>query len=338
MATEMIERMAADLGIIAYYDETEAEFAHRVSYSAMSSWIKTIAMDEPVGNRNVNSAGVSRRHMYERARAVLDMLCAVIPELEEWYKVKDREEHPVQLIRTRLLNHGDLINSGFDTNVALTKCHTDPLMDHVETMYGVILDEEIHYNGVAAIRLNEGCSISTTPESSVDWMAAFIRDAWWSSSMLDISRWQYYNPRSKAKSHYAAWQDTVPDMMNGIVLARSAVNAVGYEYYLMKPTDRLIHRLDPFLQERGEHLRFMYALRTCFENPVEANVKKCSDHFVLRLNARLPVPENNLLESYCWPLKHVSDNLNWLMNDYIWKYLSLYFNALGLRILEEIDG
>lgn len=338
MATAIIERMAADLGIITYHEETESEFSHRVSYSAMSSWIKTIAMDDPVGNREMNYAGVSRRHIYERAHAVLDMLCAVIPELEEWYKVKAGEEHPVQLIRTRLLNHGDLINFGFDTNVALTKSHTKPLIDHAETAYGVILGEGIHYNGIATVRLKDVNSISPAPESSFDRMTAFIKDAWWSSSMPDTSQWQYYNPRNKAKNHYSAWQDSVPDVINGIVLARSAVNVSGYEYYLLKPTERLIHRVDPFLQERGEHLRFMYALRVCSKNPVEVRVQRCSDHCILRLNARLPVQEKSLLESYCWPLKHVTDNLNWLMNKYIWEYLRPYFSALGIRVLEETDG
>ena len=36
MADALIERMATDLGITAYKDESETEFAYRVSYSAIS--------------------------------------------------------------------------------------------------------------------------------------------------------------------------------------------------------------------------------------------------------------------------------------------------------------
>ena len=338
MAVELIERMAADLGIIAYHEESETEFARRVSYSAMSNWAKTIALDKAVGSGEENLIGVSRRHMYERSRAVLDMLCAVIPGLKEWYKVEEGEEHPAQLIRTRLLNHGDLVNVGFDTNLALSERYAETLTNHAETAYGVLLDEGIQYNGIATVRLREINWASVAPQKAVDWMTGFVKDAWWSSSISNSSRWQYYNPRSKVKNHYSAWQDAVPDMVNGIVMARTVVNVTGYEYYLLKPAERLIHRLDPFLKERGEYLRLMYALRACCENPVEARLTRYSDHYVLGLSARLPVQEKNLLESYCWPLKHVTDNLNWLMNEYIWDYLNPLVNALGIRIMEEING
>lgn len=338
MANVLIERMAKDLGIAAFRGESEAEFARRVSYSAISSWEKTITFDESVGSRVENLTGVSRRHLYERACAVLDMLCAVTSGLEEWYKVGEGEEHPIQLIRTRLLNHGDFLNAGFDTNITLSEFYVEPLTNHVETAYGELLNKGVHYNGIATIRLKDINGASATTENAVDWMTGFITDAWWSSSMADSSQWQYYNPLSKVKNHYLAWQDSVPDTINGIVLARSVINVASYEYYLLKPMEKLVHRLDPFLKERGEHLRIMYALRACCGNPVEARVTRYSDHYVLGLNARLPVQEKTLIESYCWPLKHVTDNLNWIMNEYIWDYLFSIINALGIRLVEETNG
>lgn len=338
MTDTLIERMASDLGITAYEEESEREFTYRVSYSAMSSWMKTIAMDKPVGTRESDIFGVSRRHMYERSRAVLDMLCKTIPELEEWYKVEEKEEHPVQLIRTRLLNHGDLLNTGFETNISLSKRRTEYLADHTKAVYGGILEEGLHYNGLAAVNLNVDAHEMDAPMAAVDWIKDFIKDAWWSTSIPDTSHWQYYNPKRRTMNLYSAWQDDTPEMTNGIILGRIPVNVHSYEYYLLKPTEKLLHRLDPFLQEQREHVRIMYALKAICRNPIEANIKRYPDHYILRLNARLPLQEEIILESYCWPVKHVTDELNWIMNGYIWEYLSPFIEALGINILEETDG
>ena len=338
MADALIERMATDLGITAYKDESETEFAYRVSYSAISSWLKTIALDEPVGSRESGVAGVSRRHMYERSRAVLEMLCRNYPELEEWYKVEESEDHPVQLIRTRLLNHGDLLNAGFDTYIALTKRYTEYLAGRAETVYGGILEEGLHYNGIATVLLHAAAQTPANPSTAIEWMKGFIRDAWWSASIPDTRQWQYYNPYSRAKNHYSAWQDSTPETVNGIVLGRAVVNVHSYEYYLLKPTEKLIHRIDPFLQEQKEHIRLMYALRASCGNGIEARIKKYPDHYILKLNAKFPLREEVLLESYCWPVKHATDQLSWAMNGYIWEYLSLFIEALGIKIWEESNG
>lgn len=333
-----IDRMASDLGICRFAEESSLQFKCRVIYSAMASWIKAIAMDQPPGSKEEGFYGVSRKHMYERSRTVLDTFCRMYPEIKEWFDLTETGEHPVILLRTRLLNHGDLLNEGFDTNVALSSVHSMQLTPKIETVYGEIMGESLQYSGIAVVRCKEADIPAENAEVTQEWIEGFLKEAWWSLDMPDTTAWQYFNPSNPAKNNYSAWQDSMVEAVYGIVLARAVVNKYGYEYYLLKTKDKLMHKLDPFLQELGYHIRIMYALRAGAGNRAVAAVKRHDGYVTFRLNAHLPLKETGLLESYAWPCRNINDNLGWIMSDFIWHYIEPYIGALGIRILEDSDG
>lgn len=333
-----IDRMASDLGIFRFTEESSLQFKCRVIYSAMASWIKAIAMDQPPGSREEGFYGVSRRHMFERSRAVLDTFYRMYPEIREWFDLTETDEHPVILLRARLLNHGDLLNEGFDTNVALPSVHSVQLTPKIETVYGEILGESLHYSGIAVVRCKEAEIPVENVEVTQEWIRGFLKEVWWSLDLPDTTAWQYFNPANSAKNNYSAWQDSMVEAVCGIVLARAVVNKYGYEYYLLKTKDKLIHKLDPFLQELGYHIRIIYALRAGAGNRAVAAVKRHDRYVALQLNAHLPLNETGLLESYAWPCRNINDKLGWIMSDFIWDYIEPYIVALGIRILEDSDG
>ena len=147
----IIDKMAADLGIYRYNDEEITAFKCRVIYSAMSCWIKAIAMDQPIGGKENQLSGVSRRHIYERGNAVLESLIKMNPETSFWFDVDNTEENPVVIIRNRLLHHGDLLNEGFDTNLTLPIVHRKQFISGYDTVYGEVLGENIIYSGISAL-------------------------------------------------------------------------------------------------------------------------------------------------------------------------------------------
>lgn len=333
-----IDRMASDLGICRLAEEPPLQFKCRVIYSAMASWIKTIAMDQSPGSKEEGFYGVSRKHMYERSRAVLDTFYRMYPEIGEWFGLTGMDEHPVILLRTRLVNHGDLLNEGFNTNVALSSIHSMQLTPKIEAVYGEIMGESLQYSGIAVIRCKEAKIPVENTEVTQEWIKDFLKEVWWSQDLPDTTAWQYFNPFNPAKNNYSAWQNSMVGTAYGIVLARAFVNKGGYEYYLLKTKDKLMHKLDPFLQELGYHIRIMYALRTGVGNRAVAAVKRHDGYVALQLNAHLPLKETVLLESYAWPCQNIIDKLCWFMSDFIWDYIEPYIVALGIRILEDSDG
>ena len=156
----MIERIASDLGIQKYDSEELARYRCRLIYSSISCWIKTVALDRPIINDD-DVSGVSRRHLLERCHLVLDKLIEIFPETSGWFYPDDREDDPVALIRTRLLNHGDLLNSGYETKLALSSYLVMPISASIDVVYGKTLEKGLVYSGISTIRYNENANLGT---------------------------------------------------------------------------------------------------------------------------------------------------------------------------------
>lgn len=330
--------MALDLGISRFAEEPLYQYHSRVIYSAMACWIKTIALDRPVGYKGQEPLGVSRRHIYDRSRAVLDTMIKMFPETKEWFDLSEENDNPVNLIRTRLINHGDLLNAGFGTDLVLSTVHSVQITSNLETIYGKTLEEGLFYSGVSSIGKKEVIISMPGRENVRAWLKRFLNDVSWSHDLPDASQMQYFNPFSTAKNNYAAWQESIGNHINNIVLARTTVNTNSYSYYLLKPNEKLVHRIDPFLQEQGCHIRIICALRSLAQNNTTASVRRSSDHIKIRLNAMLPLYESVQMESYAWPVRSINDRLEWEMGHEIWNYLKPQIEALDILITEEENG
>lgn len=337
----VVTRMASDLGIDQFTGEPLPQYRRRVVYSAMASWLKTIALDQPLANQEETGLGISLRHLYERSRAVFETICKNDSPLGAWFEpeekpsAKSKTVRPMIRLVSRLINHGDIVNVGFKTNVALSKIHTSRLTSEIESVFGEIMGNDLHYAGVAVIRNRPGEFKGETPESAQDWLNAFIHDAWWQTAS-DRNSWEYFCPAS-----YRPWQDSEPSASDGVTLARRRGKErfkKSYEYYLFKPDVNLFHQIDPFLQKRGCHIRLILALRAQANKQEIASAEKYDDHVNLRLSARLPVTENTLLESYAWPIENIDDRYSWSMNIAIWNYIKPYIEALGIQVREKDYG
>lgn len=331
-----IEKMSHDLNVHQYVDETLLQFKCRVIYSSIACWIKAIAMDQPVGSKNEGLLGVSRRHIFDRCRIIIETMCKMFPDTEEWFF--GGKEHPSILIRNRLINHGDLLNERFDTNVALSAFNTKPLNDELETVYGVILDKNVAYFGISTVRYKKNCIPETDDRDLTLWFSRFLKEVGWSSSLPSIDTWQYFNANAQTLNNYFAWQDEIPKAIDGIVLARMVINKNSYDYYLLKTEEKLNYKLDPFLKKLGFHRRIMYLLRSKVNNSAVVTIKNYNDHIFVHFNTHLPLEENNLLESYAWPVNGIEDKLEWVMDKDIWEYIRPYILALKIKIEEKQNG
>lgn len=333
----MIDRIAFDLGIYQFEEEARIQYKCRVIYSAMACWMKAIALDNPLGNKDHLDEGVSRRHLYERSKGVLENILKMFPDVNQWFCTNNERLEPVLLLRERLINHGDLLNVGFDTNLILSSVHTELLTSKIACSYGKIIDDNIKYTGISSIQSNEeDCSMKI--QSPQAWLDDFSNEAKWSYNVPDSNLIQYFDPLTSSKNNYSAWKDSVVEPVNGLVLARLGEINTGYSYYLIKAKKQLSHKIDPFLQEQGFHIRIMFALRSLANNKAKIIVIRFEDHVIIKLNAILPKKESVLLESYAWPLNSIDDKWFWIMSPEIWEYINPFVEALGIQIVEEKHG
>lgn len=337
MESEILQAMAADLGMDRYMAESATQYCNRVLYSAMACWIKAAALDQPLVPVEEDAQGVSRRHILSKCTSVLNEMLKRFPESASWFETASDTETPVTILLGRLIRHGYLLQVGFGTNLVLAESNRIALLSGAECIKGEPFSPGTRYSGIAMIRgTKEVVALGSKADEDVTtWFREYIRCAWWKTAGTEEDT-QYFNARRKSVNNYSCWQSERPAAVEGIWLARRTIFQSGYEYFLLRQEDYLMkHRIDPFLQKMGEQRRFMTAMRHMVHNPVLVRVCQYRDHISVKLKVRLPQRENSLLETYAWPRKSLTDRLEWDMDNCAWGFVEPQLCALGLALTEE---
>ena len=341
MTDEMMVTMATDLRVRQFANESLPQFINRLLYSAMACWIKTAALDRPVLFHTDGDLGISRRHILDRCDSVLSEMLSRFPASKPWFETLPGNEKAIQLLRSRLIRHKDLLNVGFQTNLTLAPKSVIPISPDLECGKGYLMDPSFSYSGIAMIRRRqtECCFEDRDRINSYEWLKDYIKSAWWKSADLPENV-EYFNPFRKVRSNYGCWQDTPPAPVEGIIFARRNASPLPAEYLLVMPGENTrLHYIDSFLHETGEYRRFQFALRKIVDNDLATDVRIYQDHIHLKLSFYLPEWENRLLESFAWPYNSVSDKLEWDMPLPIWAYIKIHLEKLGIVVREELaDG
>ena len=105
MGDKTLEKMAYDLNVCRYAKEPMIAFECRLLYSALASWIKAITLDQPVSSRSEGFSGVSRRHISDRSRLIMETICKMFPDTEKWFF--SGKEHPSNImVQSQILCDG----------------------------------------------------------------------------------------------------------------------------------------------------------------------------------------------------------------------------------------
>lgn len=337
MQKDIIRIMSEDMGVIQYAEEDSTDFFCRVIYSALACWIKSSSLDKPVGRIGKENVGASRRHIFEKNNKMLGSLIELYPEVRGWFYAEDISDNPVAIVRSRLIRHGDLLNTGFATDLVLSNLRYDDVSPEFKVVIGGILEQCAFYSGISMILPEKSKKTRIACDSVQKWMEDYIRDAWWARGIPTLN-FQYLDPMKKSRNNYMLWSDLLPDTSNELVFARTSINKVGYEYYLLNIPENKHHRLDPLTIELGNHIRVILAMRFRAGNQTELKVQHYSDHLRIMLYCHLPREEASLLESYAWPVNRIDDMLEWVMPVEVWDYIKPYFDSLGFIIMEEWYG
>ena len=339
MEKDLLQTVALDLGIMRYSAESDAQFNNRVIYSAMACWIKATCQDQPIGGERVE--GVSRRHIHDKCNRILSAFLCRYHSSEPWFAVEDANNDAVGLLRSRLLRHQELINVGFNTNIALSTTSYIGLSADLEVIHGMLFHPGSRYNGIALTRQPISTeNIEPTEIIPVDsWLDTYVKTAWW--EFFDSSKeegLEYFNPRRMTSNMYKCWEASAPQTKDKYMIIRRPVNVVSHEYLILNTQNNKMHRVDPVLKDFGEHRRFMFGLRFIANNPVPGQITKHQDYVHLKMRTYLPVKETQLLETFAWPHNSISDRLEWDMSIPIWNYIAPFLSALGMVIREESYG
>lgn len=331
---QLLKKISEDLCISKFQNETNLQYQNRVLYSALACWIKTIATDKPVGR--TSSEGVSKKYILDKSSEVMVGFLNTFPDSVPYFFDEEAECTPMQLIRTRLIKNTDLIVTGFDTNLGLSAYNSVPITDSIEWCKGVLLDRNAEYIGVSTVKKGT-FEIDESMVKSSDWFRTYVDSVKWNPMKTD-EEFECFDATFKSSNNYTCWRRDYRNYGSEYTLLRKVINRNSYEYYLCFNPQNTIHKIDPYHQMLGNHVRIMYVLRQMEDNAVRAYFSKDNEFVKLKLNARIPKDELFALESFCWPSEKYSNDLEWIIRFDIWNYIKNKLLSLGVDIKEDLHG
>lgn len=336
MKNEILVAMASDMNITKYESESDAQHTQRILYSALACWIKAATLDRDISEPA--SVGASKKHIKEKCTQILDAMLSRVPEAKTYFYPVEATLDAVTQVRKRLLQNGDIVNIGFDTNMTLVPVMHIPINSHIEQVVGAFFGNNIFYSGISALRAMS-CDVEEEQSDIAAWLQAYCNNAWWEPGAIKNDSVEYFNCENRVRNNSYCWQSTPIGFLRKMRFLRITINKGMYEYYIEKEKNGAIfhHKLDPVMVEMKEHRRILFALRKMSDNAPNVKLTRYNDHIKLNLWVYLPLKELTFLESYGWPSRNINDLLEWILPGCLEEEVKSLFADLGINV-EATNG
>lgn len=337
MDNKIVIAMQCDMQIRRYKGEPEEYYLGRLVYSALSHWIRYIILDEVTQYQSSKS----KAYVLKQGHKILENLVNCIPLCKEWIYGNEKNNlyDPVKVIRERMISSGELIEVDEYGNLGLPQYQKKNCTKEYIRVKGLKENEKLlEYVGVTRIQKSSVIKDNLTNLNMiksipyVDWL---YKNANW-SECTNIENFEIFNPFSK-KAPYQSWVDNVIKSVEYCFGRLTLFNGM-HEYYLLKNKSGrwLNYQLPPVLAEYKEERRIILGLRNKYGNPMNATYSLIESIVIINLHCRLPLREQDIIETFCWPLNGFNDRLNYVVPEKIWILVrDLLVNELGIELKEK---
>ena len=341
---QIIERMSKDLNISKYIEENPIMYRSRVIYSALSAWVKISTLDHDILDNKEESIGQSRKYLCNSAKIFLDNMFNIFPEVYSWFYPLDLKCSPESLVINRLRDSGEIVRSGFNTNLALPNYEECAINNKAKVIRGMKSNMIQMHIGLTQLRLLSNDYNMDKQETLFDFYGLENKTAlsiW--HKYINNTEWRkrqnischIFDKYSKV-NFYRSWKDEYQLKECEISIYKENLSDFG----VIKKMNGEIYtsQFSSELVDDYEIRRFMYALKCEAKNNVIADYKYLDNKNLVELNLKsaLPIHENNIFLALGWPKNSIQDSQNLIFSVYIWDFIKLILENLNITI-REID-
>lgn len=350
MKKQLITRIASDLNMEPYKEETESEFCSRLIYTAIVCWIRYFVIDK--SNNDVDLNIKSKKYIMTRGKELLKNYLDLFPECKDYFLYKEKNNENIRLdmneaiktIRDRMLNAGEIIEINPNSYIGIPKYYQENIYKNVEREYGLNSEEfSSKHIGITRIKNNnyyveEKKNIDViNPIQFLEWI---IENSKW-EEFNTIEKLKIFNPESK-KIPSKSWDlDKVNISKDNIYLVKEEDSKRKWEtqYFLLKKENGLryaISIINSTLVEWKEYRRLILALRKNRNNSAKVQVKDADNYKILKFFVGLPLKEQILIETYCWPRNNIYNTREYIVPIEIWEYIKEILKKIYIEIEEVL--
>lgn len=315
MMNDLLNRMAADMSISSFQDESMESFVYRICYSALGQWCLATAKCNDCRTSKHNQTIVMKEiltRLIELFPFITDRfintgnqqvcLCVHIRRLyeETGYLLTDENNH------NRLANYGRSIQIGSKSlffGLPITAFSVNGL--------GVYTDSSDYLVNIRDFLIRDKLNCEEFFRSRFDSIDFYDRD-------IELQELEFFNPKSKnVPSH--SWSKS---LYTDCTVARKSER--GPFYRVMKISD-LLQFADESMEQQNdgftsyEYRRLYFALKYHYKNQLKANIKKIDKLYSkIKVGGHLPNREYYLLLLMTWPEKNAFDKGNFIiLNEFL---------------------
>ncbi len=339
MENNVLIKMQQDMRISRYDGEPQANYVGRIIYSALCHWMRYIVIDETTQRYDIKS----KAYVFDRMRELLDIMAESFPVSKRWLfgdlSNPDDGDELIRTLRDKMLVAGELSEVDNLLSIGLPMYTKSLCTDGYVRIIG--LSEEItkpEHVGVTRVIRSEGKDDNralidkVVIDEYLDWI---YTGALW-NECHNFETFEFFNPFSR-KPPFQSWTNVIPN--NGDkILARVALFNGTHEYHLIKrEQDKYWNApIATVLSEWKEERRVILALRKRVGNMMQAAYNKKDTVCILNLYCGLPLREQGLIDTYCWPLNSMNDKYNYVVPGFIWEDIkSMITGSLGIDLKER---
>jgi len=336
----LLSKMATDMNLFRFSNETEHNFSARVLYSAMSLWMKTIVLDNSEDNVDAVTS-VSKKYHTEHSEQILTQFLEFFPELECWFynnEQADKLDSPIKTLQERLILSEELSESIDNNRLVPVEPKKVQISENYLRCVGLHNGLFSQFNGITSVinKRNIMADYENIKISSIDFAQKYLSGIKYIENEWTAEK-EYFNPLIKTETIYKSWQNTAPKQELYISRIQSATQQ--YLYFIEKYVNKrfISHKIEDFIIDNRYLTRILLYLRYKENNPISITLNKHSDHFeVIRYTRSLPNPEKALLEAIGWPTKSVFDTTIYKYHNYMYNTVKSTFENLLIKI-NEVD-
>lgn len=334
---EIIAKLSDDLNIARYGAESETAFILRLTYSAMGHWARFLAAYND--NNNRSSGNIYKSTHHKRLTDSLKNYRDVFNEISEYYDNEDA----VNLIRLPLFLGGDLVETGFDSRIAISNNPyfgetTSNNVQHASKntiSSGMFSMNSEGYDNIKNDVFLEQFSIPTTSAMSI--LDERLSCASW-EKIANLENYEVFDDSRKGVLSNCWSYSQVKT--NGTYLVRKKLSYGPFEYAIVKKENNEIF-LAKFSEIEQSNLiklpqRMMYGFKTKGSNPYVINVDIYKEYSIWHFWSKLPPQEEGFLRYIGWPLNNIENRTNeYVVRNEFNNLLQQISDNLGL-VREEI--
>lgn len=314
MNDTLLSKMAHDLGLVKFFNETQKDFSTRVIYSGLAVWMKTIPLDGYDEN-DITRTSVTKKYHTERSKKILDEILKFFPEIKSWFYDEESNQDinfPIHSIQQLLISNDELFVDDISDRVYPIKSFMKEVAGKINCVKGIYSNAYGRYSGISCLsQTGNRIAASRTMISTTEFLDNLIKSSSFSTDEWNIKK-EYFDPSIQTTTFYKSWVDKRP--MQRYYISRIETGIKQYRYFIETEKNEKIssYKLNDLIIESGNLKRILLALRFNANNPLSIRIVHYPDHFELnRYITSFPYPEEFMVRALGWPVQSISDNLKY---------------------------